>query len=126
MRKIKKAIIHCSASDIDSHDDINVIRQWHIERGFNDVGYHFFIKNNGVIEKGRDIHVVGAHCKGENTNSVGICLHGNKQFSNMQFMALSRLLESLVVIFPEITIHGHNEFSSKTCPNFDVTPYKSI
>ena len=45
-REVDRVFLHCSASPNPAHDDINVIRDWHLERGWNDVGYHFFIKGN--------------------------------------------------------------------------------
>lgn len=129
MRIIDMIILHCSDSNIASHDNIETIRGWHVnERGFNDVGYHYFIQSNGLIEKGRDLDKIGAHCKGKNKHSIGICLHGKYEddFTREQFTSLVKLIESLAIIIPNITIHGHNEFSSKTCPVFDVTPFKTI
>lgn len=74
MRKINKVILHCSDSDYANHDDIKVIKEWHLARKFNDVGYHYFIRKDGLIQKGRDITIIGAHCKGQNKSSIGICL----------------------------------------------------
>lgn len=141
MRKIDKIIVHCSASDDPKDDSIEAIYNLHTApkdesikwgeydthgRGWKDVGYHFFIEKSGEIKKGRDIDRVGAHCKGCNSNSIGICLSGNTKFTGDQFISLTNLLKSLVLLFPEVTTHGHNEFANKTCPNFDLTPYKTI
>lgn len=127
MRAIREIILHCSDSNIVAHNDISVIRKWHVqERGFNDVGYHFFIKTGGEVQKGRDIDIIGAHCKGHNKQSIGICLHGKEKedFTREQKTSLFNLIRSLVTIFPNVTIHGHNEFSDKTCPVFNVEPFK--
>ena len=129
MRTINKLILHCSDSNISSHDNIETIRGWHVnERGFSDVGYHFFIRTDGTIEKGRDIDKIGAHCSGQNKNSIGICLHGKEKrdFTGAQFISLTDLLKALVLLFPESTTHGHNEFSEKSCPVFDTTLFKTI
>lgn len=124
MRAIARIIVHCSDSDVKSHDDIRVIRNWHVnERGFRDVGYHFFIKSNGDLQEGRPLEYAGAHVAGHNIDSIGICLHGKTKFTNAQFRSLRRLVLTLRFEF-DITIenvHGHREFSEyKTCPNFDV------
>lgn len=124
MRKINKIIIHCSDSDVKQHDDISVIYGWHVnERGFNDVGYHFFIKWDGTIQKGRDLSAIGAHCKGQNSDSIGICLHGRHKFTTKQFYELKALLYELMSQFKLTTkdIYPHNHFDKgKTCPNFDI------
>ena len=124
MRKIKKIILHCSDSDIAAHDDIKVIKKWHKARKFKDVGYHYFIRKDGLIQKGRDIMQVGAHCKGQNSASIGICLSGRYKFTDYQFIALERLISGLNIRLPKNpTVHPHNEFSDKSCPNFSVQDF---
>lgn len=124
MRKeTKYLILHCSDSDYKQHDDISVIREWHIERGFSDVGYHFFIKRDGTIQEGRELDAVGAHCKGLNNKSIGICLHGKEKFTPEQFEAAAGLCKLLRVRYSDAQIKGHYEYSTKTCPNFDVDEF---
>lgn len=124
MRKINKIIIHYSDSDNPKHDNISVIRKWHLDREMSDVGYHYFIQSDGNIQCGRNIDTIGAHCIGENMHSIGICLHGRDNFTQNQFKSLKLLIESIKKeVNPDITIHGHCEFSKKTCPNFD---YESV
>lgn len=69
-----RVIFHHSLSP-----DIGVatIRKWHLARGFNDVGYHYVIRADGEIEHGRDPMIVGAHAKGKNRDSIGVCLAGD-------------------------------------------------
>ena len=76
MREINKIIIHCSATREGENFDVAEIRKWHLARGFNDIGYHFYIDLYGEIHKGRDINKIGAHCKGHNRNSIGVCYCG--------------------------------------------------
>lgn len=122
MRAVNKVFIHCSASDNKNHDDISVIKQWHLERGFNDVGYHFFIKKDGEIQKGRPLEKTPAAQKGHNTGSIAVCLSGLDQFTQKQFDALRRLCERFDDEYT-VTFHGHREVSNKLCPNFE---YKSV
>lgn len=136
MRKINKIIIHCSASDFGNAQRI---REWHLERGWSDIGYHYVINNgkvfkddkinqrvqDGFIEKGRDDSVAGAHTQGQNSNSIGICLIGNKYFTEEQFNSLDILLVSLLKAYnlTKNDVYGHYDFSSKTCPNFNVQEF---
>jgi N-acetylmuramoyl-L-alanine amidase len=129
MRKVNWIIIHCSASDIPAHDNIETIRKWHMdERNFSDVGYHFFIQKNGVVEKGRDEDKVGAHVMGHNKDSIGICLSGKTDFTAMQFKALEILLIDLCGKYEleKMDILGHSDLDGKkTCPNFDLAAWLS-
>jgi hypothetical protein len=123
IKNINKIIIHCSDSDIHAHDDISVIRKWHLERGFNDVGYHFFVKKNGIVQTGRAIHMIGAHCVNQNLTSIGICLSGKINFTETQFIHARELCEALMDRYKikESGIYPHCYFSkNKTCPNFNL------
>lgn len=118
LRPIRRHIIHCSAS---TQGDVAEIRRWHLARGWNDIGYHFVIRPDGEVEVGRMLHEIGAHCEGQNRDSIGTCLVGNTQFTSGQFAALKRLHAMLQRLFPGISAYGHREFNPhKTCPNFEV------
>ena len=132
MRKIDKIIIHCSATN-PSHDiNADDVRGWHKRKGWRDIGYHYFIKLDGTIENGRPIQEVGAHCFGHNKNSVGICYAGGVDFDGSpkdtrteeQKKAIKLTIEVLQHIIKKegmtATVHGHNEFSNKACPSFNV------
>lgn len=75
-RKIDQIILHCTSTP-EGEDFTNAqIREWHLERGFSDIGYHYVIGLNGEVRPGRPESVVGAHCKGHNTRSIGVCYVG--------------------------------------------------
>ena len=122
-RKITKIIVHCSDSDVPTHNDISIIREWYLQRGFKDVGYHYFINWDGQVQKGRDESVVGAHCLGHNANSIGICLQGRHKFTSQQFYQTRILILDLLKKY-NLTmkdVYPHNYFEkNKTCPNFDL------
>ena len=88
MRSIRKHIIHCSDSD---YGDVDIIRAWHLARGFRDVGYHFIIRRDGEIELGRPMNEIGAHCAGYNKESIGTCLIGVDNFTKKQFKSLLKV-----------------------------------
>lgn len=138
MRRIDEVIIHCADTRPDwlKYEDtagkVHEIRSWHVhERGWSDIGYHFVIDRDGTVAEGRPVEKVGAHVKGHNTHSIGICLlggHGSTRndafednFTDAQDKALRRLLSQLKIEHPEINkISGHNEYSNKACPGFNV------
>lgn len=128
-KNISKVVIHMSETPDGKKVPADTIRNWHIQKGWNDIGYHFVVQPNGTIEIGRQVDVVGAHTKGQNINSVGVCwVGGYESFSKPNAMQISsmRLLVRLISSITDriLTIHGHSNFNnSKRCPNFDVDDY---
>jgi len=131
MRKIDKIIIHCADTPDGKHFDSGDIRDWHLERGFSDIGYHYVILLDGTIEIGRDLKRSGAHVRGHNLNSIGICYIGgkNKEFTESEDTRTEEqkesfifLLNTLVRIFPNSEILGHYQATNtaKKCPSFDA------
>ena len=136
MRLVKEIIIHCSATREDQQVSVDTIRDWHLAKGWNDIGYHFYVDLDGTINKGRDIDKMGAHCKGHNRNSIGICYCGGVEADGKtpkdtrtqeQKDSLLNVLKTLKAMYPEAVIYSHNEFAAKACPSFDATEeYENI
>lgn len=133
MREINFIILHCAATKPSMDIGVKEIRKWHVEeRGWQDIGYHYVIRRDGTLEKGRDEAVKGAHCANHNYNSIGICLvggmaqHSSKAEDNFlkpQFDTLAKLIRDLRTRYPLARICGHNEFANKDCPVFDVDKF---
>lgn len=118
---IDKIVIHCSASPHDRGDDAATIHRWHLSRGWDGIGYHYVILEDGTVQNGRPEYWAGAHTRGHNKNSLGICLMGDETFTDEQNGALVELLRTLMERYPEPWIVGHYMLDPhKTCPNFDV------
>ena len=123
------------------------IRQWHVQRGFNDIGYHYVVYRDGSVHVGRALRFVGAHCLGHNAHSVGICyiggceavshrgqLHSKDTRTPEQKVALRKLIDELRLRFPKARVLGHRDTSPdkngngkieqwewlKDCPCFDA------
>lgn len=124
-RPIDRVFVHCSASDRLEHDDIEVIRDWHVNgHGWSDIGYHYFIKKDGTIEPGRDLEWTPAAQKGNNIGTIAICLHGLavEKFSRPQFRSVIELCEEINSAYQgTVSFHGHREVSSKSCPVFSYS-----
>ena len=129
MRKINEIIIHCSATPEGKDFTVDDIRRWHLARKFADIGYHYVVYRDGSVHKGRAENLVGAHCLGHNANSIGICYIGgctaNGKYPKdtrtpQQKQALRQLVQKLLFVYPHASVHGHNEFSNRACPSFNV------
>lgn len=127
MRHINKIIIHCTATEENRAVSVADVDRWHRARGFASIGYHFLVAQDGTVTEGRSIDVPGAHCRGHNDCSIGICYAGGLRSCKPtdtrtpeQRHALAQLIETMSKRFPRATIHGHREFAAKECPCFDA------
>lgn len=126
-------VIHCAATKPSMDIGLREIRQWHRQRGFLDVGYHFIIRRDGSLEVGREVGSIGAHVAGYNETSIGVCMVGGidekgkpqDNFTPAQWVALNALVWKLTrVDYPGIRIVGHRDLDSgKACPSFDVAKW---
>lgn len=139
MREINLIVIHCADTYRTMDIGAEEIRKWHVDdNGWSDIGYHYVIRRNGDVEKGRELDVVGSHVKGYNANSIGICLVGGKPmkdeepigthlFEDKQLESLKLLVKTLQMNYPNTEIKGHCDLDSKkTCPNFDVKTFFGV
>ena len=137
-RKINQIVIHCSDSEFGGW---KLIDDWHKQRGWSGIGYHYVICNtyptsksnaqpnrDGRIEYGRDMNVVGGHVRGFNAHSLGICVIFKERFTGEQFNTLVDLVTDVQISFPDIkdNIVGHYELDDKkTCPNFNMDWFRN-
>ena len=128
---VSKIIVHCSATR-EGDDSINaeVIDRWHKARGWKGIGYHFVVLLDGKIETGRMINKCGAHTKGYNCSSIGVCYIGGVEKDGKtpkdtrtpeQIASMLELLRVLRKMYPDAKIHSHRDFAAKACPSFDAT-----
>lgn len=160
MRSVNLIVIHCAAT---ANGDslfraspggpgliapINVLDRMHRQRefqradtwrqrqnpGLTSIGYHFVVYTNGVIVSGRHLDEVGAHVKGYNANSIGICMIGTDSYSRAQWKGLAANVIALLKTYPNARVCGHRDLSPdkdrdgtvephewlKICPGFSV------
>lgn len=148
MRQINTIVIHGAWTKPGVDVGAKEIREWHHDRGFSDIGYHFVIRRDGTQEDGRSVEKPGAHVKGKNSDSIGICLVGGRadegrhtegldeftkqevlwefNYTREQMASLVSLVDSLVDLYgSHVEIIGHRDHPgvTKRCPGFDVKAY---
>jgi N-acetylmuramoyl-L-alanine amidase len=136
MRTINEIIVHCTATPAFIDYSAADIDRWHRDRGWKCCGYHFVVRLDGTVEIGRPLSMVGAHCKGHNANSIGICYVGGCDKNGLpadtrtdaQRIALRAVIRTLVASFPTIkAIVGHRDHAQRDCPCFDArAEYKAM
>ncbi|MGY6517446.1 MAG: N-acetylmuramoyl-L-alanine amidase [Lysobacteraceae bacterium] len=132
MNQIKSVdfiVVHSSATRSDMDWDVSDVRRAHLQRGWLDVGYHFVIKRDGTVQPGRPLDTPGAHVRGLNHRSIGICCIGGlapdgksaeDNFTDEQRDALLRLLVELKTNYPKAEVTGHRDHAATLCPSWDV------
>ena len=109
-------VLHHRAGD----GDADSIHRLHKERGYSGIGYHFYVRKDGKVYKGRPIETVGAHTLGANQKSIGVCFEGD--FEKQQSMPVLQeksgreLIDYLKSIYPKVKVVGHKDLQSTACP----------
>ncbi len=129
MRTINLIVVHCSATRCDRPFPVIALIRCHADR-FGFTGYHYYITRNGRTYQTRHEQLIGAHAKGYNEHSLGVCYEGglNKQGkpadtrTKAQKQALLKLLRRLKKEHPQAQILGHRDLPDvkKACPCFDA------
>jgi len=129
VRAINAIIIHMAYTTPSMDIGVAEIDQWHRQRGWSGIGYHLVIRRDGTVENGRPLDQEGAHTKGANADSIGICLVGGKHpskdaaevnFTSAQWRALDRVCRDLLLDYPGAQISGHRDWAATHCPGFNV------
>lgn len=143
MRTINLIVIHCSGTKESCDFTERDLEASHRHRGFDGVGYHFYIRKNGNISPMRSIEKIGAHAKRYNKTSIGICYEGGLDDNGnpkdtrtpAQKHALNKLIRRLLSYYPQSRVCGHRDLSPdlnangiidpsewiKQCPCYDVS-----
>lgn len=131
-------VVHYSATYPDQNFTAADINRMHLNRGFNKIGYHYFIRRDGLIETGRKENEVGAHVGGQNTGKIGICWAGGVERASgpnvgvdnrtpSQTQSLITLIRTLLGKYPKAKVVGHRDLAPTQCPGFDVIDWwKSV
>ena len=130
-REIKMLVIHCSATRCNVPFTVEQLDACHRERGFEGIGYHFYITRDGRVHATRPLERVGAHAKGFNLHSIGICYEGGLDVNGkpadtrtwQQRSSLRDLVYALRHAFGDVKVLGHYQLGAdihKACPCFDA------
>ena len=98
---------------------VESIHAQHLSQGWTGIGYHFYVRKDGSVYRGRPIETVGAHCQGKNGYSIGVCFEGNFETEAMttaQIKAGQELVSFLKSLYPTAEVKLHRDFDSTACP----------
>lgn len=140
-RRIDGIVVHCTATRPSVFCNVEKIDEMHKARGFSKqsgsghyCGYHFVIQKDGGIEAGRYLDEIGAHVKGYNAHTIGVCYVGGLDDNGKpadtrtlaQKQSLVWLIKLLKTYYPRTTVHGHRDYSPDTNKNGKVDTWEYI
>lgn len=129
VNKPKMIVVHGSASPHGKGHDAKAIHRWHMAppRKWDGIGYHYVILEDGTLQAGRPEFWEGAHVRGYNNNSLGICLIGNGSYTAAQLETLAKLLGEKMQQYNILSkkVYGHSDLDPKkpNCPGFNVLEF---
>ena len=133
-REIKLLVIHCSATRCNGSFPVERLRECHLQRGFRDIGYHFYITRDGVLHHCRPVSEIGAHVRGFNRHSIGICYEGGLDArdrpkdtrTEWQVHSMRVLVKTLLKQYPGSRVCGHRDLSPDLNANGEIEPEEWI
>jgi len=129
---VKYIVIHYTATPVERDFTAADIDAMHKRRGWRGIGYHFYIRKDGTVENGRPLRERGAHVKGHNHHSVGICYEGGVYAADpntghdtrtpAQRTAMRRVIWEMIIRYPGAKVVGHRDMpdAATQCPGFDA------
>ena len=105
--------------------DVNSIHSQHLGQGYAGIGYHFYVRKDGSVYRGRPVNTIGAHCLNYNRVSVGVCFEGNfeqEMPTKEQIKSGIDIVNYLLNLYPKAKVVRHKDLSETLCPgkNFDI------
>lgn len=122
-----RIVVHHSVSD--PMTSAETIHQWHLDKGWSGIGYHYVIRGDGSIQTGRGIDYQGAHTYNYNDDGIGICLSGNFMYSpptELQLQSLVELVRYIKGVYKkELLLQRHKDLNPTACPG-DMFPMDRV
>ena len=137
MKEVLYIVLHCTCTRPSQHVTRDDIDSWHKARGWEKIGYHWYVDRDGNIFPGREEYYAGAHVRHYNQHAIGVCYEGGVDEKGRyadtrtpaQKAKLYFLLKDLKESYPKAKIVGHRDFPNihKECPCLDVqTEYADL
>lgn len=134
MKNITHVVLHYSATYDHLNLGVKDIDAMHKKRGWKGCGYHYVIKLDGTVERGRPETEVGAHVGGQNSGKIGICCIGGLKTASGAYKGLDTrtpaqvaaqiaLIKDILKRHPGAKVVGHRDLAATQCPGFDVRPW---
>ena len=110
-------VLHHEAAKGSTAQQIHNYHRYH--NGWAGIAYHYYVREDGTIYRGRPENMIGGHCLGYNSCSIGICFEGNFENETMNAVQLNagwELIQDILNRYPRITVRRHKDLNQTACP----------
>lgn len=117
-------VLHHAAAN----GSVETVHQWHLNKGWAGIGYHFYVRKDGTVYRGRPENWVGAHTDGHNATKIGICAEGNYEVEKMPDVQKNAIIELLGYLrgkYGNKKVYGHRDLDATACPGKNY-PFNEI
>lgn len=119
-------VLHHAAAVSASTEDIDRI---HKGNNWSGIGYHYYVRKNGEVHRGRPEWAIGAHVLEHNGHTIGVCAEGNYETETAmpaaQLAALRELVADLRKRYPAAQVKRHSDYMATACPG-RYYPFETI
>lgn len=119
----EKIVIHHTGNPSDDNLSAAKIHQSHLNQKWAGIGYHFVVRKDGSVERGRPLNCIGSHAYGYNYCSIGIHVCGNFEIAeptqeqlNVLPMLIADLCDAYGLIADKDIVMGHRDLMATACP----------
>ena len=110
-----RIILHHAAGN----GSVESVHNYHKSLGWSGIGYHYYVRKDGSIYRGRPEEMVGGHTSGYNYCSIGVCAEGNfetESMSDAQREAIRALVLDIRTRYPDTQTIRHKDVAATACP----------
>ena len=110
-------VLHHEAAKGSTAQQIHNYHRYH--NGWAGIAYHYYVREDGTIYRGRPEKMIGGHCFGYNSVSIGVCFEGNFEVETMSQVQLNagwELIADILQRHPGITVRRHKDLNQTACP----------
>ena len=139
-REITEVVCHWTETPTNKNIGSEEINNLHVDQGLNGIGYHYMIRRDGSIQRGRPVNIEGEHAINHNQRSIAVCFVGginvpsetinltqyisSSSLTRSQFNSFDHFCRAFYNVWPGGQIVGHSDIDTLTNdPGFDVRAY---
>lgn len=144
-REVTELVVHWTETPTNKNIGSEELNDLHVAFGLDGLGYHYVIRRDGTLQRGRPVNIIGQHAPTNNHDqrSIGIVFVGGinapsgtpnldsfisaQSLTRSQLNTFDHICRAFYAVFPGGQIIGHSEIDEDEFdPGFSVTEYVNI